>query len=87
MMTRKKYDYIVYDTPPIAIIADAGVFASKIGVALMVVRANFTLMQMLEKAYAILLDSGVRVAGVALNASKESYDKSYYKYYRAYRKD
>ena len=88
---KKKYDYVLVDTPPLGMVIDSAVVASACDSAIMVVNAG-----KIHRAQAIevrdqLLRSGVRILGVVLNhadvgkrvnKARANYVSKYSRYYR-----
>ena len=87
---RRNYDYVIMDTPPLSLYADAAVLAGMADYAVFVVKQDYA--QLSDVLYEIgqLKDTGVGMAGLVLNgsAAKESsygYGYSYsYTYGRSY---
>lgn len=78
---RKKYDYIIIDTPPIRNINDGVVLAAKADGAILVVRSGQTKEQDIIKGYRELEKVKANVLGTVLNAAEKKKDKYYYYYY------
>ena len=76
------YDYIIIDSPPIISVTDSEIIAAYCDAVYLVVSANYTEFDLLEKALDILKNSNVNFVGTILNnfVFKNSYG-SYYKYY------
>lgn len=81
-----RYDYVIFDTPPVATFVDAAIVASLVDAAILVVRMNFTKRQVLQDAYEQLRKSGANVIGTVASCVKEIGSSSYYKYYSGYSK-
>jgi tyrosine-protein kinase Etk/Wzc len=83
---KQNYDFIVFDTPPLAAVTDALILASQVDSVLLVASAGKTEIDVLEKAREMVQRVGGNVIGVLLN----NFDASatygtYYRYYRYYR--
>ncbi len=77
----ESYDWVVLDTPPVALMPDANLLAAMIGGAVLVVRAGVTPYQFVQRAIeAIGRD---RILGVVLNGADKRLAQNYY-YYSAY---
>lgn len=64
---RKRYDYIIIDTPPVASFVYAAVIASEADATLLLARENVTRKVELRAGVAQLEKAGVKVAGVVVN--------------------
>lgn len=64
---RKLVDYVVIDTPPVGIVADAEIYARYADEVCLVVRQNFILAEDINDALDCFRDAGCRVLGVVLN--------------------
>jgi capsular exopolysaccharide synthesis family protein len=75
------FSFIVLDTPPALVMADARVVGSRADGVLLVVRAGRTSKEILRRSCAVLEASGAHLLGAVLNGSAvtES-DRSYYGY-------
>ena len=76
---RSAFDWVVVDTPPIAILPDANLLASMIDTALLVVSAEATPYPMVQRAAQAIGPS--RILGVVLNRAEASGMPSGYGYY------
>ena len=76
---RETFDWVVVDTPPIAILPDANLLASMIDTALLVVSAQATPYPMVQRAAQAIGPS--RILGVVLNRAEASGMPSGYGYY------
>ena len=82
---RTVYDAILIDTPPVLAVTDAAVVGTVSDGVLVVVRANGTDKEALEKAVNELRRVKAPVAGVILNGVES--DSSGHSYYESYYKD
>ncbi len=88
-MLEDAFDYIVFDAPPIAAVADPLIVGSYVDGMILVLRANQTTRQAAGKAYSALKAAKAPVLGTVLNnvdLSRQEYGQSgqYYYYYRQY---
>ena len=85
---RKRYDFVVFDTPPLLTVSDALVLAQRLDGVLCVVRAQRTSRKALKSAVELLAQVKTPVMGIVLNDidfKQERYYYGYhYKYYRSY---
>lgn len=79
---KKRYDIIIFDTPPMVTIADAMVVARQADGVVLVVTVNMSKVAGLERAKAILDQAHVKLFGVLVN--KFNVRRSYGYYYRYY---
>jgi tyrosine-protein kinase Etk/Wzc len=82
---RESYDYIFIDSPPLIAVTDAEILADKVDATMLVVSANTTEINVLERAWSILLQNDINFIGAVLNnfIYRSSYG-TYYKYYYYY---
>jgi polysaccharide biosynthesis transport protein len=78
---KKRYDYIIIDTPPMGTMPDAVVLSSTMDGVLLVVAANATPKPQLQKMIRILTFSKARVLGTILNKIDYRKHGDYYYYY------
>jgi len=77
-----KYDRILFDSPPLAAVADAAVLSTLVDGALLVLKAGKTSHEVAKRAVASLQAVNAPIAGVILNdLDLESREYSYYYYY------
>lgn len=78
-----RFDWVIVDTPPVALLPDANLLAAMVDVAILVVRAGKSPYRLIQRALdAVGRD---RLAGVVLNAVDDSADVAGYNYYGYYR--
>lgn len=85
----KEYDYIIYDTPPVLLVADAATLGKYMDGAIFVVKHNKTEKNLVLKAKKNLDSAGVRVLGAVYSMYNEKSAGSYsnyssYNYYYYY---
>ena len=78
---RTNFDYIVLDTPPIAMVTDAVVLAARADAVLLVAMASATTRQALLRTRDRLVRAKARIAGVVVNGVDPKYESSYYHAY------
>ncbi len=82
---KDEYDYVVFDSPPLAAVTDSEILAQIVDATILVVSANFTEIDLLEKSVEILRrDNSTFIGTVLNNFSYRSGYSSYYKYYYYY---
>ena len=80
-LTRKKFDMIVYDTPPVIVISDTSILIPQLGGCVVTARSGLTNARRLLKAFSIIREtSNAQVIGVILNGT-DLVDKKVYKNY------
>jgi tyrosine-protein kinase Etk/Wzc len=82
---RSEFDYIIIDSPPIIAVTDAEILARKVDGNILVVSAENTEKDMLERAVQLLKNDQSVLIGTVLNnfSTKPGYG-NYYKYYYYY---
>lgn len=78
---RQRFNFVIFDTPPLAAFVDAAVLSSVVDGTVMVVRERFTKRSELQDAYAQLQNAGANVVGVCMNYCEEERSEYYYAYY------
>ena len=78
---KDSFDWVVVDTPPVAILSDANLLASMIDTTLLVVSADATPYPMVQRAAQAVGTN--RILGVVLNRAEKSGLPSNYGYYGA----
>lgn len=82
--SRKKFDMIVYDTPPITIISDASIILTQVDGCVLSVRSGYTSARILTRALHLILESKTKLVGTLLNAVTMPNAAGYSKYYKKY---
>jgi capsular exopolysaccharide synthesis family protein len=80
----KKYDYVLFDSPPVVPVTDAVVMSSYIEGAILVVSSGKVSVDMVKKAKESLESSGVNLIGAVLNRIPVNNSKEYKSYYYYY---
>ena len=78
---RRRYDYVLIDTPPMNLVAETGMIGRLVGEVLLVVRANKTKADSVQQAVRLLRAAGIHVAGLVLNQQTEQAGSYSYNYY------
>lgn len=81
---KNEYDYILVDTPPVGVVADAALIGRIVDGAIYVVRHNFTNKDTAKEALKKLKSSNVSVLGTVLNdyyIDKDITASEHYEYY------
>jgi len=82
--TRKRFDMIVYDTPPVTIISDAAIVMSQLDGCLLSIRCGYTTVRILNRALTLIAESKTKLVGVVMNDVMMQDVSSYNKYYKKY---
>lgn len=78
---RESYDLIIFDVPPVTVVPDATIIATKVDKTVIISRIKVTPMAELAKTKNMLESVGANIAGVVVNGVKTSTKKYYGKYY------
>lgn len=72
MITTNKryYDYIIVDTPPIQLMADANIVARHADAAILVIKEDYAIIEDVREAMQMLQHAKIEVLGVILNQVK-----------------
>ncbi len=77
---REKYDYIIFDTPPVGIIADYLSISEIIDYTIIVIRDDYTKKESVKRINTLLKDYNLQ-AGIVYNGTKEAYSYGAYSNY------
>lgn len=82
---KKEYDYVIIDSPPVIAVTDSEILSRLVDASILVVSANTTEIDLMEKSVELLKHEHGSFIGVLLNnfSYKSGYG-SYYKYYYYY---
>ena len=75
---RKEFDYVLIDTPPIGMVADALTIGPKTDGCLLVIRSAVTPKRAVENSFNLLERSGVPLLGMVLNRADMARKGNYY---------
>jgi capsular exopolysaccharide synthesis family protein len=87
----QRYDYILYDTPPVSVVTDAAVLSKVADGVVFVVRQNYTTVETAQAAIKNLNNVGANIIGSVLNTfeieggGRYGVHKGYKKYMYGYR--
>ncbi len=79
---KERYDIILLDVPPVTVVPDASIVATKVDRTVLVTRIKVTPMEELEKTKKMLENVKANMAGVVVNGVKTSSKKYYGNYYK-----
>ncbi|SCC29851.1 capsular exopolysaccharide family [Fictibacillus enclensis] len=79
---KSKYDYVLFDTPPVLAVTDAQILANRCDGVVLVTSSGKTEKEAAIKAKELLDNANAKILGVVLN-QKEMNENSYYYYYGA----
>lgn len=82
---RERYDYIFIDTPPVEVVTDSSVIATKVTGFIFVAQAGKSDLSSARHSVELLRQLGASIVGVVLN-DINSKTKAYNKHYGAYKK-
>ena len=83
---KQKYDYILFDMPPVIAVTDALIMAKKIDMLIMVIMVNLTDRNIIHRTKNMLGNININVTGVVVNGIiNEKYYRNYKYYYDYYR--
>jgi len=87
----QEYDIVIFDSPPLAAVTDPVLISKQVSGVLLVVRFEFTDLNIAKNSIEILKKSKANILGVALNYTDfsrgYSYYNQYYNYYNYYYED
>ncbi|MDA3813605.1 MAG: polysaccharide biosynthesis tyrosine autokinase [Candidatus Cloacimonetes bacterium] len=83
---KEKYDYILFDSPPVIAVTDSMVMANKVDLLILAIRVNQADKNVVKRTKELLENIKVDIAGVVINGIQphryyNSYDYNYYYYY------
>ncbi|MCJ7755609.1 MAG: polysaccharide biosynthesis tyrosine autokinase, partial [Thermoanaerobaculales bacterium] len=81
---RAVYDWVIIDTPPVAMVTDPVICASSAEISLLVVQYGSTKREIVREAVRLLGRTGTHLAGVVLNKVEVDRDPYYYGGYYSY---
>ncbi len=76
-----KYDYVIFDTPPVGTFVDAAVISAVVDATILVVREHYVKRTELLGAYEQLRKAEAHVIGTVVNGCPPSSNDYYYAYY------
>lgn len=83
----RKYDRVIFDTPPIGPVTDPAILGTLVDGVVLVAKCEKTTKQSVKQAVRALGDANARIFGVILNdvdVTAKRYSGAYYAYYRRY---
>ena len=89
-INKKKFDIILFDSPPLIAVTDPYVLMKHVDQFIMVVRAGVTLKGAFNRAVTAIEQTDFKVSGIVMNAMTEEHSYGagyYYNYYQYYHSD
>lgn len=83
---KQKFDFVLFDSPPLASVAESVILADMVDILMQVVRSNKTLLSMASRTKEKLANVRAHNLGIVLNDFKAHYGDGYYQYYNYYGK-
>ncbi len=83
-LLRRRYDFVVVDTPPVIAVTDAAVLAANMDAVVLVVESGRNDKEIIVKARGLLERVGIKITGVILNNVHEKNLYGDYDYYYTY---
>lgn len=80
---RTMYDYVIFDSPPAAMLSDTSSIAGLMDAVLFIIRQDYTRIQYAQEGLALLKESGILSLGCVMNCAEAglgSYGYGYYGY-------
>ena len=87
---KEKYNYILFDSPPLIAVTDAYIILKNVDQFILVVRAGVTEIGALQRVLSTISQTNSSVTGVVMNAMREEHAYGsgyYYNYYRYYEEE
>jgi Mrp family chromosome partitioning ATPase len=84
---KEDFDYVLFDTPPLGIISDALILSKVIDAVVLVIESGKTPRKALVRNQKILMETGIRCAGIILVKAPSTGSESYYYSSKYYTKD
>ncbi len=83
-IVKQKFDIVIFDMPPVSIVADSLVICKKVDYTILVIAAEKTNKDMALNAKKSIQQVGGKIAGIVLNRMPVEKRKEYTKYYTHY---
>ncbi len=77
---KERYDFVLFDSPPLMAVTDAAILASRVDGVVLVVKSDATSREQLRQALALLADVKATVVGGVLNMVDVHRNPSYHMY-------
>ncbi len=81
---RAEFDMVLYDTPPVTVIADTAILIPQLDGAILTVRGGLTGRRVLNQALSTIRESKANLIGVVLNDASSTDNPRYSRYYKEY---
>jgi succinoglycan biosynthesis transport protein ExoP len=80
----RRFDVVLYDTPPVLGVSDAGIVAREVGTAVLVIQHRRYPRAMSQRAKQMIENAGGKLLGVVVNNVNLGQDETYYYYHDHY---
>ena len=80
-MLKANYDYIIFDTPPVGLVADPFMINELVDMTILVIRYHFTNLKALDQLSSLVDDGRIKRPALVLNGIKRSSIYRYGNYY------
>lgn len=81
---KEKYDYVIFDTPPISVVSDAIILNKYLDMGIIVVKSFVTQKNAAQRAIDVLKNAKEKVAGIIINNAEVPKSRYYYGNYYYY---
>ncbi len=78
---RTQFDHVLFDTPPVTIVTDAAIMATKVDGTILVVRSGAVDRRLLKRCKELLDQVKANLLGVVVNGINRENEAYYYQYY------
>ncbi|MDX9977003.1 MAG: polysaccharide biosynthesis tyrosine autokinase [Candidatus Cloacimonadales bacterium] len=82
---KERYDYVLFDTPPVIAVTDSMIMAKKVDMLILVIRVNYTEKGVVQRTKTMLENINITISGIVVNGIvHEKYYRGYSYYYYYY---
>lgn len=84
---KNHYDAIIFDTPPINVVTDAGILGSFVDASIIVIKSGITPQKSIKTAQSLMKKAHCNIIGLVINSLDPNENGYYYNYYNYYYSD
>jgi len=82
---KERYDYVLFDMPPVIAVTDSMIMAKKVDMLILVIRVNYTEKGVVQRTKTMLENINITISGIVVNGIvHEKYYRGYSYYYYYY---